>query len=66
MTLWVSVTSAVAGLLISAQDWAQTATGATIVLVAFGWFLVSTVAAGKAPLAEILIKAYRFALTPIR
>jgi zinc transport system permease protein len=43
--LWVSVTSAVAGLLISAQDWAQTATGATIVLVAFGWFLVSTVAA---------------------
>ena len=37
----VSVTSAVAGLLISAQDWARTATGATIILVAFAWFLVS-------------------------
>lgn len=39
----VSITSAVAGLLISAQDWAGTATGATIVLVSFGWFLVGTV-----------------------
>jgi len=39
--LLVSVTSAVAGLLISAQDWARTATGATIILVAFGWFLLS-------------------------
>ncbi len=39
----VSVTSSVAGLLISAQDWAGTATGATIVLIAFGWFLVSFV-----------------------
>jgi zinc transport system permease protein len=28
-------------LLISAQDWARTATGATVILVAFGWFLVS-------------------------
>lgn len=39
--LLASVTSAVAGLLISAQDWAGTATGATIILVAFGWFLLS-------------------------
>lgn len=40
--LLVSVTSAVVGLLISAQDWARTATGATVVLVAFGWFLISS------------------------
>jgi zinc transport system permease protein len=40
--LLVSTTSAVVGLLISAQDWARTATGATVILVAFGWFLVST------------------------
>jgi len=39
--LLVSVTSAVIGLLISAQDWARTATGATVILVAFAWFLVS-------------------------
>jgi len=39
--LLVSATSAIAGLLISAQDWARTATGATIILVAFGWFLLS-------------------------
>lgn len=39
--LLVSITSAVAGLIISAQDWARTATGATIILVAFGWFLLS-------------------------
>jgi zinc transport system permease protein len=38
----VGVTSAVAGLLLSAQDWARTATGATIILVAFGWFLLSS------------------------
>ncbi|MGA2266759.1 MAG: metal ABC transporter permease [Phycisphaerae bacterium] len=37
----VSLTSAVAGLLISAQDWARTATGATIVLCASVWFVVS-------------------------
>jgi zinc transport system permease protein len=43
--LLVSVTSAMAGLLISAQDWARTATGATIILVAFGWFLLSAVVA---------------------
>jgi zinc transport system permease protein len=40
--LLVSVTSAIAGLLISAQDWARTATGATVILVAFGWFLISS------------------------
>lgn len=39
--LLVSLTSAVAGLIISAQEWAGTATGATIVLVASGWFGVS-------------------------
>jgi zinc transport system permease protein len=36
--LVVSLTSAVAGLLISAQPWARTATGATIVLCAALWF----------------------------
>lgn len=39
----VSVTSAVAGLLVSAQAWARTATGPTIVLCAFVWFLASQV-----------------------
>ncbi|MBE3073117.1 MAG: metal ABC transporter permease [Acidobacteria bacterium] len=39
--LAVSLTSAVAGLLISAQPWARTATGATIVLCAAAWFGVS-------------------------
>lgn len=43
--LLVSATSAVGGLLISAQDWAGTATGATIILVAFAWFLVSAAVA---------------------
>lgn len=37
----VSVTSAIAGLVISAQDWARTATGATIILVSCIWFLMS-------------------------
>jgi len=37
----VSITSAISGLLISAQDWASTATGATIILVACLWFLIS-------------------------
>lgn len=44
-TIWwavlVALTSAVAGLIISAQAWARTATGATIILVAFVWFLLS-------------------------
>jgi zinc transport system permease protein len=39
--LLVSTTSAMAGLLISAQDWARTATGATVILVAFAWYLIS-------------------------
>lgn len=42
--LLVSTTSVVAGLLISAQEWANTATGATIILVAFGLFLISLMA----------------------
>jgi zinc transport system permease protein len=44
--LLISLSSAVTGLLISAQDWARTATGATIILVACGWFVVSVVVAG--------------------
>ena len=43
--LIVSTSSAIIGLLISAQDWAQTASGATVILVAFGWFLLSAVIA---------------------
>jgi len=43
--LLISLSSAVAGLLISAQDWARTATGATIIIVACGWFLLSVIAA---------------------
>ena len=39
--LAASVVSAVAGLLISAQEWAGTATGATVVLVSCGLFLMS-------------------------
>ena len=42
--LVVSLTSAVTGLIISAQDWARTATGATIILVASCWFGVSLLA----------------------
>lgn len=41
--LLVSVTSAIAGLLISAQTWASTATGATIILVSCLWFLISII-----------------------
>lgn len=40
----VASTSAVAGLVVSAQPWAGTATGATIVLAAVAWFLASLVA----------------------
>jgi zinc transport system permease protein len=39
--LLVSCTSAVAGLLVSAQPWARTATGATVILFAFAWFVLS-------------------------
>ena len=42
--LLVSLTSAVTGLILSAQDWARTATGATIILVASVWFGVSLLA----------------------
>ena len=41
--LLVSLGSVLAGLLISAQDWAGTATGATVILVAFACFLVSLI-----------------------
>lgn len=41
--LLVSITSAVAGLLISAQPWARTATGATVILCSFCWFVFSLV-----------------------
>jgi zinc transport system permease protein len=37
----VSFFSSVAGLLVSAQDWARTATGATIILCSCLWFLAS-------------------------
>ena len=43
--LLVSTTSAISGLVISAQDWARTATGATVILVAFGWFIISAAVA---------------------
>lgn len=39
--LLVSLTSSLAGLIVSAQDWARTATGATIILIASGWFGLS-------------------------
>lgn len=39
----VSTTSAIAGLTISAQEWAGTATGPTIVLCSFVWFMISYV-----------------------
>jgi len=43
--LVVGVTSAAAGLILSAQPWAQCATGAAVVLCASVWFLVSLVPA---------------------
>lgn len=43
--LIVSVSSAIAGLIISAQPWAHTATGATIILCASAWFALSVVVA---------------------
>ena len=39
--LVISLSSAVAGLLVSAQDWASTATGATVVLASCAWFVLS-------------------------
>ena len=44
-SILVSVTSAVAGLVLSAQEWSGTATGATVVLVSCGWILLSAVLA---------------------
>jgi len=41
-SILISVTSAAAGLVISAQEWAYTATGATIILPAFIWFVISS------------------------
>lgn len=43
--LVISLSSAVSGLILSAQDFAQTATGATIVLCSCLWFIVSAVIA---------------------
>lgn len=43
--LIISISSAIGGLFISAQPWAGTATGATVILVAFAWFLISYAAA---------------------
>ena len=40
-SILVGSTSAVAGLIISAQDWAGTATGPTVILCGFAWFVVS-------------------------
>ena len=40
--LLVGWTSAAGGLAISAQPWARTATGATVVLCAFSWFVASS------------------------
>jgi zinc transport system permease protein len=42
----IGIVSAVAGLLISAQNWANTATGATVILCAFVWFILSLVFSG--------------------
>ena len=40
-SMLVGASSSVAGLILSAQDWMSTASGATIILVSCGWFLVS-------------------------
>ncbi|OPZ26419.1 MAG: High-affinity zinc uptake system membrane protein ZnuB [Lentisphaerae bacterium ADurb.BinA184] len=45
--LGISLVSAVAGLLISAQEWARTATGATVILCACLWFAVSAAVAAR-------------------
>ncbi len=42
-SLLISLSSAIAGLVISAQEWARTATGATIIIVACTWFLISSI-----------------------
>ncbi len=50
--LGISVFSAVSGLIISAQDFARTATGATIVIVACAWFVLTS-------LVSIVVKTGR-------
>lgn len=45
--LIVGLTSAVAGLLVSAQNWAQTATGATVILCSCVWFCGSLLVAAR-------------------
>lgn len=45
----IAVTSAVGGLLLSAQPWAATATGATVILCAGAWFVLSLPFAHRGP-----------------
>ena len=47
LSVLIGVVSGVAGLLISAQEWAGTAAGATIVLCACGFFLLSMIFPGS-------------------
>lgn len=42
-SILVSVTFAVAGPVLSAQEWIGTATGATVALVSYGWSLLNAV-----------------------
>ncbi|MBQ9405473.1 MAG: metal ABC transporter permease [Desulfovibrio sp.] len=46
-SLLVGITSAFVGLVLSAQDWLRTSSGATIILTACCWFAASLVVAGK-------------------
>jgi zinc transport system permease protein len=45
--LLISVSSATAGLVLSAQEWMNTATGATIILISCVWFLFGALFAGR-------------------
>ena len=45
--LLVGTSSAIAGLILSAQEWMNTSSGATIILVACGWFAISFLLTGK-------------------
>ncbi|MBI5722893.1 MAG: metal ABC transporter permease [Planctomycetes bacterium] len=45
-SILIGLSSSISGLLISAQPWAATASGPTIILVAVGWFVVSMVVSG--------------------
>ena len=42
-SIWIGLVSGISGLLLSSQDWAQTASGASIVLVACVFFLLSMI-----------------------